>query len=293
MQFPEGAKVALVNPGTNPELAFHEPLNIGFLAGYLEQHGYEVRIIDELAGQDVARAIDAFSPHLVGITGTTPVIPHAYQHAAYARKKGIPVVLGGVHSGVCTAEAMQHCDVVVKGEGEVALLEILQKGITPELRQSKLLQGTPIKDLDTIPFPARHLMDMDFYVRVKQRVEQTHLYFVDHQDRVAGVLSSRGCPYFCAFCHNNWRETPLRCMTPERTIDELEHLKRDFGVTAVFFMDDDLFANKPRIKRLCELMIERRLNLKWGCQARVKAKAVNEEMLRLAYRAGCRQMSFG
>jgi radical SAM superfamily enzyme YgiQ (UPF0313 family) len=284
--YPQDARVLLVNPGTHPELAPHEPFNLGFLAAYIEARGYRVWIADQMAGQDVAGMARAVQPHLVGITSTTPVVGEAYQQADRCRAMGYPVVMGGVHPAICTEEALGHADMVVKGEGERALLKILTEGIG-----SGIVTADPIEDLDEVPMPARHLIDMEFYLTVKKRILYNHLYFARRRDRVAGLLTARGCPYSCIFCHNSWRGLKLRFHSAERVLEELRTVVHRHRIDAVFFMDDDFFAHKRRLKQVCESLIDHGPRIRWACQARVKG--LREEHLRLAREAGCQQVTFG
>jgi radical SAM superfamily enzyme YgiQ (UPF0313 family) len=276
----------LVNPGTDPEISAHEPLNLGFLAAYLEKHGHRVAIFDEFAGQNVAAGIHAYRPDLVGITATTSVVPHAINHAKACRAMGIPVVVGGVHASVRPRDMLRHCDMVVVGEGERALLQILSEGIT-----SGVVTADLVRDLDDVPMPARHLMQMEYYLGVTRRIPFNHIHFASRRDRLAGVLFARGCPYACIFCHNSWRGLPVRFHSATRVVAELTHLAERYRTTAVFFMDDDLFASKKRFREMARLLKQANLRLRWGCQARVNS--VDEEVLSLAREAGCRQITFG
>jgi radical SAM superfamily enzyme YgiQ (UPF0313 family) len=280
-------RVALVNPGTRPEFAIQEPLHLGFLAAYLEAHGVAVRLVDELAGENVFAALTSWQPDLVGITATTPLAADAYRVAAWARQHGIPTVMGGVHASILPEECAQHVDAVVCGEGEEALLRLAQ-GDTPV---NGIVKGTPIRDLDRIPPPARHLLDMAFYSRSRMRIPDSYLYFVPRTMRVAALLTSRGCPHDCLFCHNSWRDTPFRCNSAERVLDEIATVLRDYRVQALFFIEDDLFANMPRLRRICEGMLARGFRVIWGANARVSD--VDAELLALAHAAGCRQITFG
>ena len=187
-------KVALVNPGTFREHGIHEPINIGYIGAYLEQYGVTVKIIDQLAGDNVEKELEDFKPDIAGITATTPVIPDAYKIADFSRSKNILTVIGGVHASVLPQEALGHCDVVVVGEGEQAMLEIVQGKNT-----SSVVSTAHINNIDEIPMPARHLMNMRHYLRSKDNISGTHLYFVPPGTRVSAILTSRGCPYRCIF----------------------------------------------------------------------------------------------
>ena len=187
-------KVALVVPGKNELYAIQEPLNVGYIASYLEKNDVNVKIIDQLAGQNVKKEIKKFQPDIVGITGTTSVIVDAYEIADMCRKSGILTVMGGSHSSALPNEALQHANVVVKGEGEYAMMDIVNEKFT-----SGILTKDYIKDLDSMPSPARHLMQMDFYLRTRDRIQETYLAFIPPKTKTASVITSRGCPYNCMF----------------------------------------------------------------------------------------------
>jgi len=279
-------KVALIAPGKNEEFAVQEPLNLGYIASYLEKNGIQVKIIDQLAGQNVYKELKIFSPDIVGITGTTPVILEAYKIADFCRKNKILTVMGGPHVSVLSKEALEHADIVVKGEGEAAMLKIIQERI-----KSGIVSVPYIKNLDDIPPPARHLMQMEFYLRVKNRIQESYLYFVSLHSKTASMIVSRGCPYRCTFCHNTWREIPMRFHSPERVISEIKALQKDYHVSHLFFIDDNLFTNKSWLREICHLMTKNKINIIWGCNARVDN--IDLEILEIVKSVGCRQLTFG
>jgi len=279
-------KVALIAPGKDSRFAVQEPLNLGFIASYLEKNDIEVRIIDELAGQSVEEKLSEYRPNIVGITATTPLVTDAYRIAKICKKMGILTVMGGVHARVLPEESLQHVDIVVKGEGEIAMLDIVKNGI-----RSGIVSRPYIQNIDEIPHPARHLMDMNFYLRTKDRLPHTYLYFVPPHTKTAAILTSRGCPYNCIFCHNSWRGIPYRFNSAERVISEIGQLIEVYGIQALFFIEDNLFANKPRLRKICELMKKNGFDIIWGCNARVNN--VDLETLTIAKEAGCRQVTFG
>jgi radical SAM superfamily enzyme YgiQ (UPF0313 family) len=181
---------------------------------------------------------------------------------------------------------MQHVDIVVKGEGEIAMVDIVRDNIT-----SGIISRLYIENIDEIPPPARHLMKMDFYLCTKDRIPGTYLYFVPPHTKTASILTSRGCPYRCIFCHNSWRGIPYRFNSAERVISEIRHLIEVYGVRALFFIEDNLFANIPRLQKICELMRMNKFNIIWGASARVDN--IDIETLKMAKDVGCRQVTFG
>lgn len=279
-------KVALINPGKNFQLGITEPLNLGFIASYLEKHNIEVKIIDQIAGEDVCEEINKYQPDVVGVTATTVVVNEAYKIADYCRQKNILTVMGGVHSSVLPEEALNHCDIIVKGEGELAMLDIIKNGIT-----KGVISRHYIKNLDEVPPPAWHLMNMEFYLNTRRRIPYTHLDIFPIRAKIASIMTQRGCPYRCIFCCNSWRDTPVRFNSPEWIINALKYLMEKFRVNALYFADDDFFVNKSRLKKICNLIKQSKINILWSCQAR--ADSIDEETLKMAKNTGCQQIQFG
>jgi len=280
-------KVALINPGKQKMFAVQEPLNLGFIASYLEKHNIEVHIIDELSGQNVEKTINYLRPDIVGITATTPLVLDAYRISDMCRKKGILTVIGGVHVSVLPEEGLEHADIIVKGEGERAMLDI----VTNNDMTSRIVSRPYIKDIDEVPSPARHLMNMDFYLKSKDRLPESYLYFVPPHTPTAAILTSRGCPYNCIFCHNTWKNMPYRFHSIERVITEIESLKEEYGIRALFFIEDNLFVKKKRVLGICKMITENIIELMWGANARVDN--IDLAILQVAKKAGCKQITFG
>lgn len=275
-------KLALINPGKRIEFAVTEPLNLEAIASYVSQYGVDVRIIDELAAQNVQREILRYKPDIVGVTGTTPLILDAYRIADMCREMGILTVLGGVHATVMSEEALRHADIVVKGEGEIAMLQIIQQGI-----KSGIVNGTPLNNLDDIPIFDKAGVEIDFYLRMPE----TYAICVSSGMLAGSILGSRGCNNKCIFCHNSWDGLPYRCNSVKRVMDEIQYLVKRYRIKAFSFIDDNLFMNRPRLHQICHELIDSDLHLVWGAQARVDN--IDIETLQLVKRAGCRAVGFG
>jgi len=279
-------KIALINPGKNKAYGLQEPISLAIIAAYLEKNGVEVTIIDELAGGDVNKELDKFKPDIAGITSTTPLAEDAYRIAALCRKKGISTIMGGPHASSIPKDALRHVNAIIIGEGEYAMLNIAKNGVT-----SKIIKGNYVKDLDTLPFPAYHLLNMKHYMSTKDRIQESYLQFVGLHKKVASIITSRGCPYDCTFCHNSWKGLPFRFNSPEYVIDLIKNLIKNYEIDNLWFFDDNLFANKPRLKKIFKLLKENKINLPWAGNARVDN--VDEEILMAAKGAGCKQVTFG
>jgi radical SAM superfamily enzyme YgiQ (UPF0313 family) len=150
-------------------------LNLPYIAA-VTPPGVEVKIVDE-AFEKINFDEEV---NLVGITAQTPVIPRAYQIAKEFKKRGIPVVMGGVHASMLPQEALQHVDAVVVGEGEEVwpdLIEDLRRG-----QMKRIYAEREFVSASTLPFPRRDLLNEKFYFPLKL------------------LETTRGCPHHCDFC---------------------------------------------------------------------------------------------
>ena len=279
-------KIALINPGKDKQYSTQEPLNLGFLASYLIKYGIDVKIIDQLAGQKPQKEIKKYNPDYIGITATTPIINDAFEIANWCMNHEYPVIFGGVHASIQLTDT-DSLYTVVKGEGEKALLGLV-KG---EIPLNGIVEGEYIKNLDDIPLPARHLIDMNFYMRSKDRISDSYLYFVPKHTKVASILTSRGCNFECTFCINSTRKVPIRMNSAPRVVAEMEILIKQYNAEALFFIEDNFFLSKTRVKKICEELIAKKIELIWGANARVDG--INLKLLQIAKQAGCEQITFG
>src|SRR3989339_2228222 len=285
-------KVALINPGKSQRFAVQEPLNLGFLAAYLEKNGAQVKIFDQLSGQDVPALLNEFKPDVAGITSTTPVAYDAYAVADHCKSRGILTVMGGVHPWMFPEEALEHCDIVVKGEGEKALVDIALHN-----KRDRVIEGGYIENIEEIPFPARHLMDMERYLYCKKYVPYIlHLPYVPANAKIIHILTSRGCPHSeCIFCHNSFKRFPYRANSAEKVIEEIKLLKKDYGIDALYFVEDDFWTDIERVAGISALLIKEGLNnIVWGASARVdQIVSTPPDVFALAKKAGCRSITIG
>jgi anaerobic magnesium-protoporphyrin IX monomethyl ester cyclase len=295
-------KIALINPPFM-EGSFHHPLllplGLAYLAAVAEKDGHEVKVVDcPASGYDQTKLkseLSSFNPSIVGVTGTTPTIKSSILSAKTAKEilPNAKVLVGGAHATFMDKQLLSEVpeiDVVVRGEGELTLLEIANNisdlkledidGITfrknGQITKNKTRPFT--QNLDQMPHPAFHLFPLDKY-------------------RIYGktflpVMSSRGCPFQCAFCVTSQSfGAQFRARSATNVVDEIEWLKNTHGADGITFYDDILTLNKERILSICDQMVERKIGLPWGCQTRVDQ--VNKDMLGRMKRACCAEVSFG
>jgi len=302
------------------------PLGLAYPAGVLEREGYEVRILDAFAlgftnvrrrgdfirvgldRGDIKREIENYKPDMVGISAAfTSTAPMAHESAKIVKEINFstPVVFGGAHASANTKKVLvdRNVDVVVRGEGEVTFLEFVkefEKGGdiykvhgTWSRKDNSIIQNPPrpfITDLDTIPFPARHLLPMNIYLR-------KYLFGTDYSLRQprTGMITSRGCPFNCIFCsiHTVWGRRDWRARSPTNVVDEIEFLMERYGVREIAFFDDNLTLNKKRMLNICREIVKRNLDIKWCTPNGVAIWTLDKELLDAMKRSGCWKLTFG
>jgi radical SAM superfamily enzyme YgiQ (UPF0313 family) len=299
----KSSKLILVNPPILKGSFRHQlylPMGLAYLASFLEEKGHEVKVIDcqalDIDHQKLKSEIGSFEPNIVGVTSIAPLTRSAFL-AAKAAKEALPdvtVILGGPHATFMDEQIIAEeaaVDFVVRGEGELTLLEIAQnlqdsnkvdsiEGIT--FRRNKKVIRTPnrpfIQDLDKLPKPAYDHFELDRYRLFGKKL--------------LPVITSRGCPFQCAFCvATRMFGKAYRMRSAENVLDEIEWLKNVHGAEAFTFYDDTLTFDKNRLLKICNGMKNRKIGLPWDCQTRVDQ--VSKEILAQMKAAGCQQVFFG
>ncbi|MEK7474214.1 MAG: radical SAM protein [Candidatus Coatesbacteria bacterium] len=285
------------------------PLGLGYLGAVLRRAGHEVILLDpearRLPDDALAARLRAFGPLLVGITCATPSFPAARRLAAVARA-AVPeavTILGGVHATALPAAVLAQApgiDLVGLGEGEETMVDLASRLAQGPLSPD-VLRAVPgiafrdgdavrvnamrpwIRDLDSLPFPARDLVDFRDYV--------PHAHNRRGR-RATTAISSRGCPYPCTFCASHVvLGRGFRRHSPEYVVGEIEHLVRTQGVDQIIYNDDAFTTDRARDVAICELILQRNLRISWFCFAR--ADGVTRDLLALMNRAGCYSVGFG
>jgi anaerobic magnesium-protoporphyrin IX monomethyl ester cyclase len=297
-------KVTLIHP---PMLSMTDrrvspPLGILYLASYLKNNiDVGVEIIDQNLNEDVSidycvkQAIES-EGDLYGISFGTPqynyavaisrAVKHAYPSA--------PVICGGPHPTALPHETIvdTNCDAIVEAEGENTFCQFVKqfdlgnlsmrdiKGIHFFDESDNLVYTGPrpfIKNLDTIPFPARDLVDFDRYTRTINGEPATT------------IITARGCPGRCIFCsQHSWRKT-LRLRSVENIMAEIDHIYDAWGIKNILFLDDTLTVNHKRIFRLCDELKKR--NVTW--RGWTRANMVTEELVDKMSESNCLALCIG
>ena len=295
--------VTFVNPpypkGAHQHPPF-TPLGLGYLAAVLEKNRYEVDVIDcqalNISFEEVKNELRKRQPDVVGLTSTTLTYKSALRIIKIAKElnPNCLTILGGCHVTFWDDKALQECpqlDIVVRKEGEITLLELMQNleagknfsdvlGITYR-KDGKIVKNADrpyIEDLDSLPFPAHHLWPLD-RLRKCGKV-------------IFPVMTSRGCTFWCEFCTAvRMFGRRYRTRSPKSVVDELEFLQKNYGAEQFTFYDDTFTVNQTRTAEICDEIIARKLKIEWDCETRVDM--VTKELLQKMKDAGCFAVWYG
>lgn len=266
------------------------PLSLGYLASSLRDE-YGNDLIDfKIVDRDIKNELRKFKPDIVGITCVSQNYNYAMEYAKLARKRKIPVLIGGTHITVLPTTLTKDMDVAVIGEGEEAIKELFsiylkkkkfEKQDLADLKGiafwdgKKIIQTekrVPIKKMDSILRPARDLMKIE---------KCTH------------VFSSRGCPYRCVFCASSrfWNST--RFFSAKYVVDEVKYLYDNYGVREIDFWDDLFIVSKQRIKDIISLLRKERLLGKIAFSCAVRSNLIDESMVKLLKKMNVKGVSMG
>jgi anaerobic magnesium-protoporphyrin IX monomethyl ester cyclase len=275
------------------------PLGVSYLAAVLEEAGFTVRIVDlsisDMDSSEAAETIVSMDPVMVGFSCTTPGFPLAARVAEQVNRKApqTKIIFGGPFATFAYEEILSTCpwvDIIVRREGEYTLLDLAGYFIRKRPRTLESIAGIAyrgsnsivvapdrpfIENLDELPFPARHLLgDLTAYAMEP------------------GIISSRGCPFGCAFCSSTvmWGKR-TRFRSVDSVISEIRMLVKDFSLKQFWFIDDTFTLDKERALRLLSELEKINPQLKWGCVTR--ADMVDEELLRAMAWAGCISVQYG
>jgi len=298
-------RLLLINPPTNSIIksvigVTGPPLGLAYLASVSREKGHDVRIIDALATGStflsIKKEIESYSPDVVGITATTSMIYDAYEVAREAKDVDphIVTVLGGPHVTFAareTLEESQNIDFIVRGEGEITFLGLLEAlqgkrelrdvpGIT--FRTEGGIHDNPpqplIEDIDSIPPPAIDLLPVKHYTTEKKRFMT--------------IVTSRGCPYNCTFCSSSLQfGRRWRGHSTERVIDELRNIVDSYGVREIEFLDDTFTLNLKRAMEVSREIYREGLDISWSASARVNL--FNREIASSMKKGGAHTVYFG
>jgi len=291
-------RILLVKPAGRSGLSFlmdQIPLGLEYIAAYIEDVVDEVHIVDmEMDRRSFPRILDLYRPDLVGITMSATEHNEGLRLAKIAKERSIATMAGGYHpTGVPDLMlSYPQLDMVVRREGEVTTMELVENG-GPEgvLGVSYMKDGRAIhngdrpliKDLDSLPFPARHLRQYSYKAN-------------DRKTDYDVILTSRGCYGRCTFCcEPSMSQGHFRWRSPQNVLDELLEVSayHEGRPVSVIIADPSFMGSPSRVEKLCELLREQAFDMKFCALVRTDHMARHPEIVKKMCEAGILYFEMG
>lgn len=284
--------VSLINVETTTNVNIPEPLGILQLAGNLEKHGFKVRVLDMSVDKTPIKSF--LNSDLIGLSFSTATLNKAKVIVDEIRRENpnAKIMIGGSHASALPEMALNEMpiDVVARKESDNTIVELAEGKPLKDIlgisyRDNGKLKMNPdrpfIENLDTLPYPARHLVDMSKY----------DIHFTWEGRKPGGtVFSSRGCFANCIYCASKitW-ERRVRFRSAEHVLGEIEELKNKYGRKEILFYDDVFPLNHERLKKICKGLKD--MDMSWCCFSRVDTLV--EGNAKMMADAGCHMINFG
>jgi radical SAM superfamily enzyme YgiQ (UPF0313 family) len=276
------------------------PLDLAYMAAMLERMGIECRIRDYSAEKTdwkaLADDLAAFRPDMLVVSVTTPTILRDLGACKIAKdvRPDILTVAKGAHFTPKAEEALlasRELDIAIRGESEHAIAEIADRRYFKDIlgltyrRDGKLVKNPDrpyieVEDLDSLPFPARHLLHNDLY-----RTPDTG-------EPITMINTGRGCPHKCIYCAVTIASGyKLKVRSPKNIVDEIEECVKRLGIRNFFFRADTFTWDEKWTVDVCREILARGLKIRWGSNSRVDT--ISEGRLEWMKKAGCWIIGFG
>ena len=296
----EMVKVTLVYPYFQPRkdnsIFRFPPLGLGYIAAALQNRGVGVELVDctFLTMQEALEKVTRSNPQIIGIYSMFSMKKTSMEMARQLKGNCKLLIAGGPLPTLDPADFLEVFDVAAVGEGEETMVEFSEcvekgspvsavKGIAYKDNGAVKFTGPRgfVENLDALAFPARELFDNQAYKRhYKKRFGYS----------TTPLLSSRGCPFSCDFCSRPVFGTTFRTRSPGNIVDEVEQIA-GLGYDRVWFADDCFTLNREHLARVCDLLVQRRVEVGWECLSRVDT--LNVDVAEDMKRAGCVRVFFG
>ena len=282
------------------------PIGLVYIAPIARKKGHHVEILDLALEDDPRAALDSRLRErhwdVAGFTCMTAEFEGAEIAARQIKDfdPSIRTIFGGQHPTIVTKEVLEteFCDFVCMGEGEETFgefLDVLEVGGDPsavtglafkdqdrEVRQN--LPRRPIWEVDEIPLPAYELLELDRYATAESA------RYTPKYKRAIQIFTSRGCPWHCTYCHDLFGKK-FRARSPEHVLREMRMLYYDYNIQE-FMVEDDIFNfDMDRAKRICDLIVEEKMEVALQFGNGIRLERIDEELVRKLAAAGTHHVS--
>ena len=273
------------------------PLGILSIASCVESKGFRTEVLDlhgeRIEEDDFRNRIRQSQPRFVGISILTNMCIPAHKIARICKEEvpDVMVIAGGVHAEALPERTLRNSaiDVVIRGDGEDAMLEIMEGRPLSEINGASYRTGQGVQHnpprsiemaLDRFPLPAYHMVDFDNYFPAVASYRNLP---------AINMLMTRGCPGRCTFC--NSARTVLRARSPESVVRQIKHLHDHYGIRQIQFYDDTFTVLKSKCLEFCRLLAAENLDLGWT--AYIRGDCFSEDLAAAMKEAGCHQVLMG
>ncbi|MFC1809802.1 B12-binding domain-containing radical SAM protein [Candidatus Omnitrophota bacterium] len=272
------------------------PLGLGYLAALIRDD-HDVEIIEanalDLSREFVIDCIKDRKPDVTAITSMYPSTKHVISLAKQLRPYTGTLITGGADPSVRINDYLEAFDVVNRGQGEMSFKKFIDGETFESIRglaynKNGTRCDSPemadmIDNLDDMPFIPWDLLPIGKYKPATMNIKYSYPSAV--------LMTSRGCPYHCAYCATNTVAQKFQMRSIENVMEEIHYVKKKYNITHVEFFDDTFTFDRERVVSLCEEFISNDLKLRWCCVTR--PDKVDEKILKLMKKAGCYFILFG
>ncbi len=306
-------KVLLVNPDYDIEryMGRHfgkmawvmPPMGLLYLAARLEHEGIEVEVFDaQIERRSLKDALVSFAPDIVGLTCASALVESCIAAAKLTKAQDPTtlVIVGGVHPTVRPEDLLssQNIDVAVRGEGLETIVELAKKASVPydfaaidgiSFRTDGAISHTKnrplVQDVDSFPFPARHLLPMDQY-RMSPDLSLRRPFDI--------IFTAYGCPYDCVFCGaQTVMGGSFRMRSINNVMDEIDLVINKNKIRSLLVGDDNFMISQERTLEFCDNYASRGHHKTVPWQIATRVDSVDQRSLEAVKNAGCYLVSFG
>lgn len=302
------SKIILIRPNFKRYLQPNPPLGLGYLASALKEKGHKVILIDgqamRLNNKEIVNYIKKIKPDLIGISALSSHYDEMVKLSNLIKNdnqtKNIPLVLGGIHVSSLPEQSLidSKADYVVIGEGELTLTELVEclekhgdlseiKGLIywEDKKIKKNEERELIDNLDSIPFPAWHLMPPTKYPKDPHGHEYIRYPY-------APIITTRGCPFGCTYCAStNFWKRRIRLRSTKNIVDEIEFLVKKYGVKEIHIWDDNFTLIKNHVLGFCNEISKRNINITLKCPNGIRIDSLTPKILYNLRKIGLYQMA--
>jgi anaerobic magnesium-protoporphyrin IX monomethyl ester cyclase len=285
------------------------PVGIALIAAYLESQGVFVRVLDLAVAADWQLALKSeMERHAFDAVGVSFIITQtaaAFQIARFLKQNypGVKTVAGGSFPSCAPLECLKNpdFDVACCGEGEETALELMRawdegrpldtvEGIAFRREDGQAVQNPPrppLLDLDRMPLPAYHLLNLDPYINAERASD-----FTGQLHRSMELITSRGCPYQCIYCHTIFGKK-FRGRSAQNVLNDILLLHDKYGVREFVIWDDTFTMDIERAKKICDLIVEAGLKIHLQLRGGVRVERMDDELMSKLTAAGAETMCVG